>query len=251
MTAYYARFAHESWKSAVAELTDPLRAHVADLGCGGGVYTTAFVGMGAAHVTGIDPSAEAVETARKRARGLRVPRVSFRRGEIESSGFPASSIDIVLMRAVLPYVESLEAAFAEAKRILRPGGTLLVQERTVDDISSPQSREHLLGWIFAHQPKLLRIASANRPCAQRVEGALRDGGFSTIESRSLAEVRRSFADASELHGDLVRRADRRILDELPDVELAELADRICAEIAAPDQPFRELDHWSLWAAQLA
>ena len=93
---------------------------VLDLGCGGGFLSEALVTRGA-RVTGIDPAARAVESARVHAEdgGLDI---RYDVGVGEALPYPDASFDVVVSVDVLEHVESVPKVLAETARVLRPGG---------------------------------------------------------------------------------------------------------------------------------
>lgn len=96
---------------------------VLDLGCAGGFMAEAIAQHGA-HVTGIDPAAEAVEAARRHAdnSGLRI---TYDVGVGEALPYPVAAFDAVVCVDVLEHVADLNRVLAEVTRVLRPGGLFL------------------------------------------------------------------------------------------------------------------------------
>jgi ubiquinone/menaquinone biosynthesis C-methylase UbiE len=244
-TTYAQREAGEEWARTIRSLAPPEGRRVADIGCGGGVYSTAWLDLGAASVVGVDFSAPILAGARERCAGR--PGLAFRQGTADATGLPGASVGIVFARALVHHLDDLSACFAEAHRILAPGGTLLVQDRTIEDVTRPGSRSHLRGWFFETFPHLLEVERARRPASATVETAMRDAGFASVRTVGLAEVRRWYAGAAEVRADLMARTGRSILHELDDTQLAELADTVVARLG-DDGPIRETDHWTIWAA---
>ena len=75
-------------------------------------------------VVGLDPSAGMLREARKRLHGGLV------QGRIESLPFGAARFDVVSIGYALRHVADLDVAFAECRRVLAPGGRILVLEIT-------------------------------------------------------------------------------------------------------------------------
>jgi SAM-dependent methyltransferase len=95
------------------------------LGCGGGQDAIALARRGA-QAAGIDLSDEQVRFARELAQkeGLAVP---FVQGNIEElPHVDSESQDIVVSSQALNYVEHADRCFAEAFRVLKPGGMFVV-----------------------------------------------------------------------------------------------------------------------------
>lgn len=89
-----------------------------DLGCGGGLLAPHVAGLGYHHV-GVDASAAAVVTAR--AHGVTAVRADARRVPL-ADGCAA----VVTAGELLEHVEDPGAVIDEAARLLRPGGTLVL-----------------------------------------------------------------------------------------------------------------------------
>ena len=108
---------------------------VADLGCGTGQLTESiapFVG----NVIAVDDSAAMLSAARRRLSGA--TNVDVRSGRLESLPINDSSIDAALLFLVMHYVPEPLEAVAEAHRVLKPGGRLLIVDMM------PHDREDLL-----------------------------------------------------------------------------------------------------------
>lgn len=107
-----------------------------DVACGTGAVTRAMVEIlgGRGRICGVDPSEGMLAEARRS-----LP-VEFLVGQAESLPFPDGSFDFLAMGYALRHVADLKRTFAEYRRVLRPGGRLMILE-----ISRPQSRLGLLG----------------------------------------------------------------------------------------------------------
>lgn len=108
---------------------------VADLGCGTGKITeliAPFVGR----VIAIDDSAAMLAAARRRLSALE--NVEIRSGALESVPLDDGSVDVALVFLALHYVAEPEKAIAEAARVLRRGGRLVVVDMM------PHDREELI-----------------------------------------------------------------------------------------------------------
>jgi len=111
---------------------------VADLGCGEG-YLAIEAARWARRVTAVDRSAEVLARARDLAARRRVRNITWKRGELEHLPLGDGSVDIALLSQALHHAARPDVALAEAHRILRPGGRLLVLDL----------RQHGEGWVRA------------------------------------------------------------------------------------------------------
>lgn len=242
---YTGRHASSGWSDAMRGIVDPVGKRVVDVGCGGGIYSLGWHELGAISVVGVDFSEQMVAAAREQASGL--SDLSFHRGEATATGQPAHSADIVFERALIHHLPGYEACFAEARRVLVPGGTLIVQDRTPEDVALPGAAEHLRGYFFECFPRLLAVERARRPTDAAVRSALDVTGFRVIESRPLWEVRKTHATRDLLRQDLAARTGRSLLHDLDDRELETLIGYVEARLPA-NGPIVERDRWTVWSA---
>jgi ArsR family transcriptional regulator len=103
---------------------------IGDLGCGTGALLP-VVASHVAHVVGVDASAEMLAAARTRVSDL--ANVDLRQGSLEALPLPDASLDAALLALVLHHVPSPAEALAEAGRVLKPGGRLLIIDMTSHD----------------------------------------------------------------------------------------------------------------------
>ena len=94
-----------------------------DVGCGGGILAEEFAGIGF-NVTGIDPSAQSLETASLHAKILHLS-INYRKGAGESIPFSDNSFDVVYCCDVLEHVRDLPKVISEICRVLKPGNPFL------------------------------------------------------------------------------------------------------------------------------
>lgn len=242
---YAGRAADESWRRAMREITDPAGLDVVDVGCGGGTYSQAWLDLGAARVTGVDFSAEMLAAATEAAAGEE--RLRFVQGDATATGLPDGAADVVFARALIHHVADHGAFAREARRLLRPGGLCIVQDRTADDVRRPGSPSHPRGWFFERFPRLLDVELGRRPQAAALAGELRGAGFADVSVRSLWEVRQVHPDREAFLAEISERRGRSLLHELDDEELEALVDHLRDRL--PDEPVTDADRWTLWVAR--
>ena len=103
---------------------------VLDLGSGAGndcFVARSIVGE-EGHVTGLDFTDEMLEKAQRNNRKMGFSNVDFVKGDIEQIPLPKDSYDVVISNCVLNLVPDKQRAFAEIKRVLKPGGHFCVSD---------------------------------------------------------------------------------------------------------------------------
>lgn len=94
-----------------------------DVGCGDGFHLPFFAAT-ARSVLGVEPHPPLVERARRRTAGL--PGVQVLAGGAQRLPLPDASVDLVHARTAYFFGPGCEPGLAEAERVLRPGGTLVI-----------------------------------------------------------------------------------------------------------------------------
>ena len=115
---------------------------VIDLGSGSGmdVFCAAERVGASGRVVGVDFTAEQLEKARRIAEESGYSQVEFREGRIEQLPAEAERFDCVISNGVINLAPDKEAVFAEAARVLRPGGRVAI----ADIVSEQQLKESIV-----------------------------------------------------------------------------------------------------------
>lgn len=93
-----------------------------DAACGTGRHTATLVRYGH-EVIGVDQSPEMLAQA-----AAKVPGAQFRVGDVTKLPIPDASLDLVLCALALSHLHNVGEAIAEFRRVLRPGGRLIVTD---------------------------------------------------------------------------------------------------------------------------
>ena len=134
---------------------EPIRLHV-DLGTGTGSVLRVFAPL-SQQAVGIDQSREMLAIARANLEREGLRHVQIRHGDIYALPFANDAADLVTIHQVLHYLDDPGRALAEAVRILKPGGRLLIVDFAPHELESLReahahrrlgiAAEHMAGWL--------------------------------------------------------------------------------------------------------
>ena len=146
-----------AWARALGHLLPPL--NVADIGCGEG-YLTLEAARWARSVVAIDRSDEVLERAKALARRRRVTNVTWKKGDLAKVPLKDESVDVALLSQSLHHAAHPERALAEATRVVKPAGRVLVLDLREHDQAWVRNRfgDRHLGFTTSELESLLRDA---------------------------------------------------------------------------------------------
>jgi ubiquinone/menaquinone biosynthesis C-methylase UbiE len=148
-------------KRLVIDLLADANGRLLEVGCGPAVMAPDLLAMGF-ELQGIDVSAEMIRRAELRMAGHpREKRCRFAIGDVESLEFPDAFFDAVLAMGVLEYLEGYDRALHEMRRVLKPGGVMILT------IPNRASAYHLARGVYTK----LRVV------ARRLRGRSPTGGL--------------------------------------------------------------------------
>ena len=215
--------ARATWAAAVRRaVPTPLRGPAVDVGAGTGRFASLVA-------TALDRPVLAVEPSRQmvaQREGAGDPRIRWVVGRAEALPLRAGSADLVLLSMVYHHLGDPPAAVAEMRRVLRPGGWVLVRTATQEMLGD-------IEWL-RHFPEALALDRARMPSRAALADTFRDAGL-ILASR--ATVLHPFAADRD---DYLRKIARRGLSTLQmvsDEAFARGLRRLEAACAAePDGP---------------
>src|SRR5947207_8020660 len=121
---------------------------VLDLGSGGGIdvlLSAQRVGpTGKAY--GVDMTDEMLQLARANQQRAGVTNAEFLSGRIEDVPLPDDAVDVIVSNCVINLSADKPAVFAEAQRLLRPGGRLAIADVVADAAVNEPLRSDLAAW---------------------------------------------------------------------------------------------------------
>ncbi len=119
------RFVDEVETKVAFDLFQPQPGEkILDIGCGTGNFSIKLAKMGC-KVTGIDISQPMLEEAEKKAEKLNLD-INFKKGDVLNLEFDDNKFDSVFSMAAIEFIKDLETAFKEIKRVVKPGGKILL-----------------------------------------------------------------------------------------------------------------------------
>ncbi|MCX2950323.1 class I SAM-dependent methyltransferase [Lentzea sp. NEAU-D7] len=207
-----------SWRDAVAPYFVPGRT-VLDLGAGTGLFVRAFgTWFSEVSVVAVEPSADM-----RQASGL--PMLT---GDAGAVPLPDASVDVVWMSTVVHHVRDLAAAGAELRRVLRPGGVVVLR-------SLFRERHHGIG-LFRFFPEAARALSGFPTVTEVADGL----GFAVQRLEAVPQVTASsLADKAST----LRQEADTLLRSLSAQEFAAGRERLLAAAAVESGPV--VDHLDL------
>lgn len=171
---------------------------VVDAGCGTGLLANSLAGVlrTGGRVVGIDLSPAMLEVAEAH-RPADAP-VAFGHGVVEQLVPRSKTVDVVVLGLVLSYTKDPEVVLREARRVLRPGGRVVISEyrpslvTEVDEIFYAELRD-LADVVFRVPERGLGHHPFGEPAV--LERILEGNGFGDVRTSSML-VGNHTADAS-------------------------------------------------------
>lgn len=181
--------------------------HVLDVGCAAGALSAAMVERGAS-VLGIDINQALLARARQRLGD----RARFAVADLSEplDFLSAASFDVVTASLVLHYLRDWGPPLRELRRVLRPGGALLVsthhplQDVEIAEPPAPYFETTLLTDTWRKGGRDFKVRFYHRPLSAIVD-ALADAGFLIERIAEPIPDREAFAAAPDFYERMSRR----------------------------------------------
>jgi len=145
----------------------PINAFL-DLGTGTGRLLQLFEGT-YRHATGVDASREMLSVARANLERSGITKATIRLGDIFNLPLESGQYDLVSIHQVLHYLENPELAIAEAARMLRPGGRLVVVDFAPHGLDNLRGEHHHARLGFSHAQMTAWLAIAGLDVVETVD----------------------------------------------------------------------------------
>lgn len=101
---------------------------ILDLGVGPGLLSIEILKqIQDATIIGVDPIATMLRLAQENARQATTNRLEFIQGVSEKIPFKNDTVDVIISRFSLPYWKHPQESFAEMRRVVKPGGKVIIE----------------------------------------------------------------------------------------------------------------------------
>ncbi|MDE6880599.1 MAG: class I SAM-dependent methyltransferase [Oscillospiraceae bacterium] len=179
----------DGWSRACGDIGALFRAHgvetICDGACGFGAYTLALAAQGFA-VSAFDISPTAADITRQGLKRLGLT-AEVKTASLLDTGYPDASFDAAVAASVLDHLTAADAqrALAELRRIVKPGGLLLVSFDTPEEDDLTLPHDTLPDGSFIYTEATDRAGMLFRPCGGPERTALLEG-LETVWERTAA-----------------------------------------------------------------
>ena len=197
----------------------PAGSRILEPGCGVGSQTAILTAQNpTCHFTSVDISESSLATARTNLPSEEVPNVDFVLGDVFHLNYPDDHFDHVFLCFLLEHLADTNAALAECRRVLRPGGTLtLIEGDHGSTYFHPDSEAARVA--IAAQVSLQQRNGGDANIGRRLYPLLTDAGFNQIS----VSPRQIYVDDSrpELQEGFIRKTFTAMVDGIVDQAVRE------------------------------
>jgi SAM-dependent methyltransferase len=190
-------FQESEGRRLIADLKLPSSSTGLDVGCGVGLYMlwlAEAVGP-KGRVIGIEPTLERVEVARELVGAqIEAGRLELRQGDGTALAMPAGSFDWLWCGDVLHHIVDTAAALAEFRRVVRPGGRIIIKESQVLAAVFLPGHPELERRIQLAEIEHTREEGGGRSFSERRQStlaSLHEAGLDQVDLKTAVIVRRA------------------------------------------------------------
>jgi len=210
-----------TWTAILAQFVPTsYLATVLDLGCGTGRFSALFAERFAAFVIGLDPSVDMLQAARH---GAARDNLLYAAARAESLPLADSSCDLAWLSQVIHHIADREACARELRRVVRPGGHVLIRGAFGDRLDGYPAFLRFFPETYAIMKRF--------PTLDQVSAVFRGAGFAAEGVRTVPQ--KTCANLAEFAARTSLRADST-LALLPDAEFEKC--QAALECAAREEP---------------
>ncbi len=215
--------------------------HVLDFGCGSGNISVGLakaVGPGEMH--GVDLSEAQIEMARALAVSDGAGNAIFHVGNATALPFPDCLFDVAHCHDVLMYVPDTQAALAEVKRVLKPGGLIACREMICES-SFVHPDMGIMGAAWNALEDLLIFDDGHPQMGKELKTHILEAGFTNIRVSASFETHSSPSDVALIHS-LARRwfSSPEMLETASIYALPEMAENMWERLSTAIDEWKDL-----------
>lgn len=208
----------EEWRRAISRWLPAGSPRILDLGAGTGQWSLAFAKWFGAKVLAVEPSVG------MRGEGMRKTRACGAQwigGRAEALPLTDASCHAAWLSTVIHHLSDLDASARELRRVVRPGGAVLVRS------AFPGRTDRIT--LFRYFPEALSIVESY-PSIEQTSAAFERAGFQRRELRAVPQV--SVGDLVSYRQRLSHRSSDTVLRLMDDDVYTRGLERIERDIAA-------------------
>lgn len=196
-----------AWKEAFKEVFPKGKLNILDVGCGTGEISLLLASMGH-KVTGLDLSEKMMEEGRIKAK-KRGFKINFQLGDAENPPFDADSFDVVINRHLLWTLPHPQDAVNNWRRVIKPGGRVVIIDGVWDDGSMDTSFRRFLSNVG------VMVVERKNPWkgyySNELKAALPNAGGTPLEMSTVYLKMAGFRDIKSLDITYIRDIQRRFM----------------------------------------
>jgi ubiquinone/menaquinone biosynthesis C-methylase UbiE len=126
---------------------------ILDVGTGTGDFLKVLTeDFPSAAIVGVDPDSKSLEEAAKK-----FPEITFQKMGAEKLLFKANSFDVVSISMALHHLPKIQKSLKEIKRVVKPGGWIIVNELFSDNLNPAQEVQKMFHHFRSRVDRLLGI----------------------------------------------------------------------------------------------